>query len=416
MRHLLLGLAFGLVAASPATADVLLLAPSDPLTPGDTVAVQVMFANSGDTTTNITVPVHIGYALTGDITATNGQLQLTDKTAAGIHTLNAGSFVQRTYELEVPHQWSGIGRLALTLPNSPQTLVEIAKPTVQFASQSGGVDPATPPSSEDDVCETCGAAPKESLPPAFQMHEPLYVLYGFDPGEIKLQFSFKYQLIDKSADPKLRWLNGFHFAYTQTSFWDVAAESRPFRDSSYRPELFYDFANRKNPESDLFPDLKLKKIRTGFVHESNGRAGTASRSMNYVYARPEFTFPLSKWKVNDGKREQWELLVAPKVWAYVGDRIDNQDIDDFRGNAELMLRLMRRELDRQSGPGIAATFRKGNLGSKGSVQLDASYPIPLDGTEIYPTLYAQLFTGYGESLLDYNKKDTRLRFGIGTRW
>jgi phospholipase A1 len=48
---------------------------------------------------------------------------------------------------------------------------------------------------------------------------------------------------------------------------------------------------------------------------------------------------------------------------------------------------------------------------KGYARLDATYALSdLIGLDLY--LMGQMFTGYGESLLIYNRKDTRVIFGF----
>jgi outer membrane phospholipase A len=63
-------------------------------------------------------------------------------------------------------------------------------------------------------------------------------------------------------------------------FWDVGAESSPFRNIDYLPELFY-----------LAPPVVLKdglavSGQIGVRHRSNGRAGLQSRSLNSIYVAP----------------------------------------------------------------------------------------------------------------------------------
>ncbi len=55
----------------------------------------------------------------------------------------------------------------------------------------------------------------------------------------QVQFSFKYRIM-LPDDPRSRaFLDNLYFAYTQTSIWDLSADSAPFRDTSYEPQLFY---------------------------------------------------------------------------------------------------------------------------------------------------------------------------------
>mgnify|MGYP002140146671 CR=1 FL=1 len=102
------------------------------------------------------------------------------------------------------------------------------------------------------------------------------------------------------------------------SLWDLSAPSAPFRDTSYRPSLYY-----------ALPDVGIQNrvfsrigIATGLEHESNGRDGTASRSINTYFIEPTFNF---------GNLNDYHFKVAPKVYAYLGPTRDNPDIGDYRG-------------------------------------------------------------------------------------
>ncbi len=74
---------------------------------------------------------------------------------------------------------------------------------------------------------------------------------------------------------------GAHFAYTQTSFWNLKSASKPFDDTSYKPELFF-----LSSGSSLFP-TKINRlfIQTGYQHESNGRDGESSRATDQYVNR-----------------------------------------------------------------------------------------------------------------------------------
>lgn len=62
----------------------------------------------------------------------------------------------------------------------------------------------------------------------------------------------------------------------------------------------------------------------------------------------------------------------------------------------------------------AATNTRFNFDSgKGAIDADISYPIDrLIGGNLNFYLIGQAFTGYGENLLDYNRRMTRLRVGL----
>jgi phospholipase A1 len=85
---------------------------------------------------------------------------------------------------------------------------------------------------------------------------------------------------------------------------------------------------------------------------------------------------------------------------------DNPDLVDFIGRNEITLGW---------APGVSTvnlTWRTNfNAVDRGSVQLDWTYPVFAE-QPLGLRWYAQLFSGYGETLLDYNHKQTSLGFGL----
>ena len=96
------------------------------------------------------------------------------------------------------------------------------------------------------------------------------------------------------------------------------------------------------------------------------------------------------------------------VWAYL-DKHENADIDAFRGHFDLYLGLQKADSWQ-----LSTNLRLGSEGGRGSMQVDLSYPLtPIGLGNIDGYLLAQYFNGYGESLLDYNRKlRSQLRFGV----
>ena len=70
----------------------------------------------------------------------------------------------------------------------------------------------------------------------------MYFVVGTRGGTTaRFQLSFKYRLFDVDAGfgQERPWLSGLYFGYTQNSLWDLRRESKAFRDTSYRPSLFW---------------------------------------------------------------------------------------------------------------------------------------------------------------------------------
>jgi phospholipase A1 len=96
-----------------------------------------------------------------------------------------------------------------------------------------------------------------------------------DDTEVKFQISAKYPLAFN-----LLGENTLYFAYTNRSFWQLYNEnSAPFRETNHEPEIFLLMPT----DWELF-GFKNSFINLGFVHQSNGRGGTLSRSWNRIYA------------------------------------------------------------------------------------------------------------------------------------
>lgn len=229
-------------------------------------------------------------------------------------------------------------------------------------------------------------------------YEPFYFIAGTETPNGKFQFSFKYQMLNSQGTlaEKAPFLKGFAFAYTQTSLWDWNHDSAPFLDSSYKPEVFYAWerAVGGGPTNSLRLDLQ-----GGFQHESNGKGGEDSRSLNIAYIRPTLTL---------GKPDGFQFTLQPRAWVYVGDMSDNRDLDRYRGHADL-----KATMGWKRGLQLSAIGRMGDHADKGSLQLDLTYPMMfLFSRSLTVYLDVQYFTGYGESLLLYNQRSTAFRVGF----
>jgi outer membrane phospholipase A len=239
------------------------------------------------------------------------------------------------------------------------------------------------------------ASPMQAMPePPLSENDPMYFVAGARQGySARFQLSFKYRLFDSSsgfgqAQPLL---SGLYFGYTQNSLWDLSAESKPFRDTSYRPSLFWKWERTDDR-------TWIDAFRVGVEHESNGGGTSRSRSVDAVFVRPEW-----RWGYASGAR----LEFTPKLYGYL-DKDENPDINHYRGNVDWRLRY-------DSGHNWIATgvARLPSTG-KGSLLIDASRRVrDLRFGPIGGYLHFQFFSGYGEDILDYNtRRKTQLRIGF----
>lgn len=227
-------------------------------------------------------------------------------------------------------------------------------------------------------------------------YQPIYFLVGVDPEESKFQISLKYRFLSpkRALAARYPWLRAFHIAYTQTSFWDLASDSQPFDDTSYKPEIFWLSPN-------LFSGAGVSHVflQTGLQHESNGRGGPDSRSTNFAYAKPIFILYHEESRLG--------FSFGPSLWAYVGNEDEsNPDLYKYRGYFDLELKAGWAE-----GAVIESHYRRAEKGD--SIRFDLSYPADrLFHTRLQIYLHAQYVDALAESLLDYKGRTRALRFGI----
>ena len=301
-----------------------------------------------------------------------------------------------------PREFSRI-RLSGVLPKAIEGPVTLRTTGFSANAVVVQVDPAAPPAIEDSEdarqASQSGSLLVDKPPPlAVSVYDPVYFLIGGDGGlNAKFQISFRYRLFDDKGSwaRKLPWIDDLYLSFSQTSLWDLNELSKPFRDSSYRPRLFY--ANHDLARAN---DGQVRfGVETGLGHESNGKDGDTSRSYNMVYVRPTLTV---------GDPDGLRFFVAPLIHNYMGED-DNPDIADYRGYVDLLFGI-----GSKGGLDFWATLRKGTRRSYGSAELNLSYPLSkLSGGDLTGWLTLQYFGGYGESLLNYRDKlDSQLRLGI----
>ncbi|HEV7477123.1 MAG TPA: phospholipase A [Burkholderiales bacterium] len=246
----------------------------------------------------------------------------------------------------------------------------------------------------DKLRALTGAYGEPGTEPPLSENDPMYFVVGARDGwSARFQLSFKYRLFDQASGfgKDQPWLSGLYFGYTQNSIWDLEADSKPFRDTSYRPSLFWRWERTDDK-------TWIDGLRAGFEHESNGKEGDLSRSVNILFVRPEW-----RWHAHNG--DSFEF--TPKVYGYL-DKSDNPDIQRYRGYVDWRFRYDK------GGEWIATPVVRVGTSGKGSLLLDVSKRVrDLKFGPVSGYLQFQYFTGYGEDILDYNvRRPSQLRIGF----
>ncbi len=184
--------------------------------------------------------------------------------------------------------------------------------------------------------------------------------------------------------------------YTAKSWWQLFNKefSSPFRETNYNPEIFW----QTRSDVSLF-GWDLDAYRLGFEHQSNGRNVPLSRSWNRVYA--EFGFSKDDWTI--ALRPWYRLPEDSKESPGATKGDDNPDIWRYMGYGEYTL-IYRAPHDH-----LWTLMTRYNFHSdpKGAAQLTWTFPL-----SDHFRGYVELFSGYGDSMIDYNESIARLSLGI----
>ncbi|WP_179187466.1 phospholipase A [Campylobacter lanienae] len=205
------------------------------------------------------------------------------------------------------------------------------------------------------------------------------------PNSFKKDISSQFQISLKKLifDDILGFNEKYYFAYTQISWWDLYADSAPFYETNYRPELFVEFPLKYR---------NLINLKFGFLHDSNGKDDELSRSWNRLYIASEFEFD--------------KLTITPRLFQRIPDsKDDNPNIQNYKGRGDINLKY-----NMDNGAIFQAVFTnnlKFDKTNKSSLELGYLYPIK---NGFY--LYLSGFSGYSKSLQSYDRYQNSINLGI----
>lgn len=223
---------------------------------------------------------------------------------------------------------------------------------------------------------------------------------NYSTSETRIQLSVRTKIargLLTDGDAPLR--DSLWFGYTQQSYWQLfnGAISRPFRSTDHEPELTYIFP----VDTPLQHGWRLRYAGLSLNHQSNGQSLPLSRSWNRIILMA-------------GMEKDDRYVLTARAWARVpekGANDDNPDIGDYVGRAELAASW---NVDRTNT--LAVTLRHAlRSTARGSVRLEWLRTIGSARANGEPSrlrFHTQLFSGYGDSLLDYNRRRTVLSVGL----
>lgn len=303
-------------------------------------------------------------------------------------TIPPGGFVKVEYLLDLPLTSSGEITLDIGNYNRVAIFVEPVSTEVPLTTQQPSSSPVT------------NAAPVYQLGEYFGTHlsfyEPIFFIAGSHPA-VEFQVSLKYKILDFKDD----WdpLTHLYFAYTQTSFWSAFVRDPSFYDTSYKPSGFFYYP-------DVFRNKLLQvDLQFGGEHESNGRGGTEERSFNTGYVQPTVTVDLP---------DNFQFTLQPRAWFYfiVGDNDTN--IADYRGYADLRTAVTWNDPKSRENIQLATRLRVGDEANHAGLQVDLRFNLANTPVlrKFNPAIQLQYFTGYGQTLLQYDQPSNGYRAGL----
>lgn len=215
---------------------------------------------------------------------------------------------------------------------------------------------------------------------------------SLDWVETEIQISIKYVIAEDILNENF----DLEFGFTTTSWWQTynGNISAPFRETNYEPELILSYEKTWSVLG-----LPIRRSFLSLNHQSNGQAGTLSRSWNRIIGGLTFQHRDLVWSAE----LWWRFPEHAKQSAIDPDGDDNPHIERYVGQGQIGL-LWKTSRNHNLGLQFRNNLRSDN---RGSIKLGWSFPFSdrLRG-------YLQIFNGYGESLISYDRSSSRIGIGI----
>ncbi|MET0335963.1 MAG: phospholipase A [Rhizobacter sp.] len=216
------------------------------------------------------------------------------------------------------------------------------------------------------------------------------------PNFRDVEAKFQISLRTKAFQDVLGTGGDVWLTFTQQAMWQIwnGKDSKPFRNTDYEPEAIFVVPVPKAVRQLPF-GWQWRMGQFGLAHQSNGQSDPLSRSWNRVYLGTGF--------------ERGDLSLTARVSQRLNEKAErdnNPDLVDYRGRGELQLGWT---------PGASTSsllWRSSEKSSNyGALQFEWTYPVAKSRPNGL-RWFLQVFHGYGETLTDYNFKQTSFGFGM----
>lgn len=366
-------------------AVVTVVAPTTPVRPGSTIRIDLVGLNPSfnDPATFAAKPT-IAAALK---TAMASIPVILKEVAEAPRDIAPRSFAVRTYEMTVPADLSSSA--TLVIPSGNTQLMAV------MSVAAGGEDPTDPRDPLQARMPAIDAFPR-TLPGRLAIYNPNYFVMGGGNHRpaAKFQLSLKYRAATLGRPSDDGGVPTLQLAYTQQSLWDTKIHK--FYDTSYMPEVFVE---RMKVMPERFGPVQLLGWTAGFRHDSNGRGGDLERSFNVVYLR--------SYILGAGSADSWFVGFVPEVVAYVSAHDNTPDIQKYNGQGSIFTIV-----GHGSGPSLKWTLSGDRRAGHRTHDFNLTVPLRVRQYDFGTYAFVDYFHGYGESLLDFNRKTSSVRAGL----
>lgn len=228
--------------------------------------------------------------------------------------------------------------------------------------------------------------------PSFGIFKDNYFLTGVplnhsidgETADVKFQISIR-QRLTQSILPFKTFL---YLTVSQKSYWNLYQKSAPFRDTNFNPTLSVAKVLIRNNQLKGAAALSLE-------HESNGRDSLENRSWNMISLSASYFF-------------NPRFKIEGKVWAPFWIADENSDIVKLRGVG--CVEFHYRSADERLWMSLHLNPYK-KLGNFNTI-LEVHYKVGPKSNQYW---FLQMYNGYGESMMDYNRYSSMVRVGFSIK-
>ena len=224
----------------------------------------------------------------------------------------------------------------------------------------------------------------------FGLYKDNYFIFGpsisHRPSRENTNVKFQISIAQKLTKSTLPWGTYLYLFYSQKVFWNVLQNSMPMTDLNFNPGL--------GLTKPLFiKDRFIGKVSVMLEHESTGRDAEASRSWERLtFAGSIMVDP--------------NFVVYGKFWIPFIDGVNNKDILKYCGIFQVGWSMY--SSNRKWSSSVTLVKRTDGIFNYNFI-VECAYRF---STKSNQYLFAQLYSGYGEGLLDYKQYHNQLRVGI----